>query len=216
MNLKKVVAAMSVASGLGLVFGGAGSGVAIAAPCPPGGVAGAQCGGPGPGPQGGPPSAPQAGAAPPGRQEPPTDGAGNFRGLDGQQPDLPRRRRSDSPRSDFPGPALETAADRLTDRTGGKCPDRTGADQIKTIGGAARRRGATDPLRGAGVRPHAPSIPARCRRRGVRHRRRLTTGDSHANRSGMRASTSGASGSSVSGFHCDGLKDQQMHRMSIA
>ncbi|HEX9175699.1 MAG TPA: chitin-binding protein [Mycobacterium sp.] len=106
MNLKKVVAAMSVASGLGLVFGGAGSGVAIAAPCPPGGVAGAQCGGPGPGPQGGPPSAPQAGAAPPGRQEPPTDGAGNFRGLDGQQPDLPRRRPSDSPRSDFPGSGL--------------------------------------------------------------------------------------------------------------
>lgn len=72
----------------------------------------------------------------------------------------------------------------------------TGAD------GSTVRRGGTGFRRGAGVHRRRLSGMGRCPRRGDRLRRRSTTGAFRSSRCGTPVSTSGASGSSESGFRC--------------
>jgi hypothetical protein len=70
----------------------------------------------------------------------------------------------------------------------------TGADAF------TERHGATDPRRGAGVRLRRRRTSGSCRRRGDHLRRPSTTGATRSSPSGIPVTTSGASGSSESGF----------------
>ena len=74
--------------------------------------------------------------------------------------------------------------------------------QATTTGGAGSTapRGAMICRRGAGVRHRRRPGMVRCRKRGDLRRLRSTTGASRSNPSGIRDTTSGASGSSGSGF----------------
>ncbi|MCW2653487.1 MAG: hypothetical protein JWR32_4463 [Mycobacterium sp.] len=65
------------------------------------------------------------------------------------------------------------------------------------------RRGEMERRRGVGVRRRDRIGTDRFRRRGVRRRRRLITGDTTNNPSGIPTSTSGVSGCSGCGFRCD-------------
>ncbi len=69
------------------------------------------------------------------------------------------------------------------------------------MGAGTERPGATDPRRGAGVHRRLRRGSDRCHPRGDRPRRRSTIGASRSSQSGIRATTSGASTSSGSGFH---------------
>lgn len=81
--------------------------------------------------------------------------------------------------------------------------DRRGTRRTTTgAGGSAERRGATGHRRGAWGRRHHRHGTDRCRRRGVRRHRPSTTSVSKSSRFGIPAITSGASGSSESGFRC--------------
>ena len=70
----------------------------------------------------------------------------------------------------------------------------TGADAF------TERHGATDPRPGAGVRLRRRPTSGSCRRRGDHLRRPSTTGATRSSPSGIPVTTSGASGSSESGF----------------
>jgi hypothetical protein len=69
------------------------------------------------------------------------------------------------------------------------------------MGAGMVRLGVTMPRPGAGVRRRRRCGTDRCHLRGGRPRRRSTIGASRSSQSGIRATTSGASTSSGSGFH---------------
>ena len=159
------------------------------APGGPGGPPPGDFRGPGgPGGPGGPPPGDFRGPGGPGGPGGPPPG--DFRGPGG--PGGP-------PPGDFRGPAVRagpTSADPTITIGGHR------GTQATTTGGAGSTapRGAMICRRGAGVRHRRRPGMVRCRKRGDLRRLRSTTGASRSNPSGIRDTTSGASGSSGSGF----------------
>ncbi len=189
MKLKQMVAGAAIGCTLGVTGISLGSGVASAAPaCIPSPQA--QCG---PGGPGGPPPQRGPGGPPPGDFRGPGGPGGpppgDFRRARAvRHPATSAGRAAHRPVTSAAGPTTTTGDHRGTQGT------TTGAD------GSTVPRGVTICRPGAGVRRRHRRGMDRCQRRGDRLRRQSTTGASRSSRCGIPATTSGASGSSGSGF----------------